>query len=85
MNILQELREIARVSPKPEVATALRAAADGLEGKLMATYWDPTQDNMRDLNGAWMVAVRAIKSAPPMGGDGSQGGAVELTQAQRAA
>lgn len=85
MNFLAELRETARVCPKPQAARALRAAADMLAANIKALVDNPTQSQMQALNGAWAHAVRVFGSVPPLGGDGVTGGAVQLDEMQKAA
>lgn len=85
MNFLLHLRETAKTCAKPEVAKLLRDAADDLDIKLTAAYRDPTKERMVALNGAWVFATRVLKNAPPLGGDGTTGGAVPLDEQQRMA
>lgn len=85
MNFIMQLRETAKASTKPEVAQRLRDAADDLDMALCAAFADATTENMQTLNGAWVFAERVLKAAPPLGGDGSQGGAMPVTEEMRRA
>lgn len=78
MNLLAEIREVARVCVKPDVARALRAAADGLDEAITDLWADPTREAMVRLNGAWVYAQRVLAAAPPLGGDGAAGGAMPV-------
>lgn len=78
MNLLQELNETARVCVKPEVRRQLKSAALSLRDALKKLAADPTKDNLAAVNGAWAHGIRVLEAAPPLGGDGTAGGAMPV-------
>lgn len=85
MNFILELRETARHCPKRATARSLRTAADVLAAALKNLADDPTPDAMIAANGAWSHAVAVLKAAPPLGGDGTAGGALPVPKYERMA
>ena len=85
MNFLAELREVARVCVQPAMAMQLRVAADELDDAIVRLADDPTRDAMVTVNGAWVRAMKVLAAAPPMGGDGTAGGAMPVPLMRAAA
>jgi hypothetical protein len=57
---LKELREAARTCVNVDLRRWLRDAADEIEGNLIALLNNPTDENLRTLNGNWSHAVRIL-------------------------
>lgn len=65
MSPMKTLRDRALVHPRPDVATAMREAADRLQVALKNLSNYPTEDNLRTLNGAWAYAHRLLGLRDP--------------------
>lgn len=68
-SFLFDLREAARVCPDVLVAKLLKDAANLVRVKLDVLHADPTAENMRELNAAWVRAQKVLDmstmSTPP--------------------
>lgn len=77
MNFLFELRETAKHCSDILFRKLLKDAADRLQSALSALAEDPTRENAKRFNGAWAVAEKVLKNAPPMNeGPNERGGAM---------
>jgi hypothetical protein len=68
VTFLKELREQARTCTHKEYKVLLFQLADRIALGIELLAADPTTENMKDLNGLWAVAARALDDAPTEGG-----------------
>lgn len=85
MNILLELRETAKHCPNVLTAKLVKDAADDLDHALTELHENPMARTMIAVNGAWARAIRLLDQVPPIGGDGTTGGAMPVPEMRKAA
>jgi len=73
LTLLLELREAARVERDQLVKFNLKHVADELAGLIKAFAEDPTDVNLRNLNGKWSYAVRLLGYAGRTGDPNGKG------------
>jgi hypothetical protein len=67
MTFLLKIREAAKGCSHIEHRNRLRWCADNIGFAIEDVYHNPTEDNMRLLNGLWAYGERALKEMPPEG------------------
>lgn len=77
MTFLLKIRTAAMQCSNVDYRQALQLAADELAGRISILYGEPTEDNMRALQGAWACATRLVKEIPPEGSTDPLGGSCE--------
>lgn len=67
MEILLKLRTSALACSRASWRTALRRTADNLQHAIGDFCTEPSEDNLRKLNGLWAHATRMLMKVPPEG------------------
>jgi hypothetical protein len=71
-----QLREASMAEVDEELRLVLRVTADEIDMWLRKVFVNPTSENMKWLNCAWIYGIRRLNQVKGSGGDGGRGGAM---------